>query len=168
MINSAEKYIEKLKMEKHPEGGWFTEIFRSDESFEKGSLPERYNGDRHYATSIFYLLREKEHSDLHILNSDELWHFYDGQTLFIHCIDQDGNYQKKKLGLDLDNGAMPSVLVPKLTWFAAEVATDDGFSLVGCTMSPGFEFEDFCLGTRDELLNMFPQHQELIEKFSAD
>jgi uncharacterized protein len=165
-LNNAKYWIEKLGLIKHPEGGCYREIYKSEEIIKKEHLPERFPGDRHFSTSIYFLLKSGEYSAFHRIKSDETWHFYDGESLSIHMIDAKGNYSTVKLGLNFDSGEAPQFTVPHSTWFAAEVNKPDSFVLTGCTVSPGFHFDDFEMGIREKLIAMFPGQKEIIHKFT--
>jgi uncharacterized protein len=163
---NAEIWIKRLNLTAHPEGGYFNEVYRSDEIIPKAALQERYNADRNISTSIYFLLKEEQISHFHKLNSDEIWHFYDGSSLTIYIIDKTGILKKQKLGLDFNNGEVPQFTIPKECWFAAEVNDKKSFTLIGCTVAPGFDFADFQLGAKDILFNTYPDHKELINKFT--
>jgi len=163
-MNKAKYYIDKLGLIKHPEGGWYKEVYKSDEIIKKEHLPERFGGERRHSTSIYFLLKCGECSAFHRIKSDELWHFYDGDAVTIHMIDSGGKYSSAKLGRDLDSGEVLQFTVPHSTWFAAEVEKPGSFALAGCTVSPGFHFDDFEIGEREELIKNYPQHKTIINK----
>jgi predicted cupin superfamily sugar epimerase len=162
----AKYYIQNLKLNPHPEGGYYNEFYRSDEKLAADNLPSRYNSERSFGTIIYYLLEENQKSRFHMLKSDEAWHHIDGCTVLIHCISEDGEYSKIKVGKDLAEGELPQVLIPKNTWFAAELMDKSEFTLVGCTVFPGFEFDDFTLADKKNILNQFPQHKRIIDLFT--
>lgn len=161
---TAQYWIEKLQLQPHPEGGYFKEIYRSDETLPQSALPDRYNTKRTFATSIYFLLEKEQVSHFHRITSDEIWHFYDGCSLTIHQITEEGALKEFKLGLDYDNGESPQVMMEKNCWFAAEINDKSSFTLIGCTVAPGFEFSDFELAKRDELLETYGF--ELIKRFT--
>ncbi|MDD5361969.1 MAG: cupin domain-containing protein [Ignavibacteria bacterium] len=164
MNPQAEKIISILKLKKHFEGGYYSEIYRSKE-FVK-NLPDRYKGNHVHYTSIYFLLNENDFSAFHILKSDEIWHFYDGTSLDIHVINKDGTKETITLGNNISEGEKYMHLVEGGCYFAAEVRDKTSFALVGCTVAPGFEFEDFEMPSREFLLKKFPRHEELIERLS--
>ena len=164
-MKSAEYWIEKLEMIKHPEGGYFKETYRSDESIDAGHLPGRYEGSRSFGTSIYFLLTTESVSNFHRLQSDEIWHFHQGGVAKIHFITEEGQYYSKDIGPDLEKGQSLQVIIPRNTWFAAEVI-EEHYILVGCTVSPGFEFEDFELAEGKNLKGQYPEYTEVIERFS--
>lgn len=159
----AQYWIDKLELAEHPEGGYFKETYRSDEPIEV--LPDRYEGERTFGTSIYFLLTTESVSNFHRLKSDEIWHFHQGGAAKIHFISEEGNYSFKMIGVDFENGETLQVIIPRNTWFAAEVTKDD-FILVGCTVAPGFEFQDFELADRADLSTKFPAHTALIRGFT--
>ena len=163
-MRSAKYWIDKLNLVSHPEGGYFKEVYRSDESLKAASLPSRFLGDRSFSTAIYFLLEKGQKSAFHRIKSDELWHFYDGDPVIIYIIDKKGNLSTLKLGLNLDTAYSPQIVIPANCWFAAE--TEGNFTLSGCTVSPGFNFDDFELASRNKLSEEFPQHKVLINKFT--
>ena len=163
---SAEAWIEQLALTPHPEGGYFREVYRSDGVIKKAALPDGFSGDRNYATSIYFLLQGDDFSSFHRIRQDELWHFHDGVPLTVHVISGDGNYSELKLGLDPTNGYLPQGVVKAGSWFAATIEDSAGFSLVACTVAPGFEFADFEMPTEEALTSLFPQHADLIHRLT--
>jgi predicted cupin superfamily sugar epimerase len=166
IMKKAEYYITKLGLTKHPEGGWFKEIYRSDETILREHLPERFKGERAYSTSIYFLLTSGSFSAFHRISSDELWHFYAGSSVTIYMIDDSGKYSELKVGSNLESGEVFQCVIPKGVWFAASVNAADSYSLVGCTVAPGFHFDDFELGNREKMILAYPQHKELIKQLT--
>lgn len=156
----ADKYIKQLQLKKHPEGGYYKEVYRSGEIILPSHLPMRYKSVRNFSTSIYFLLEGKQFSAFHLLQSDELWHFYDGCTVLLYIVDQKGKLTVNKLGRSDD--CELQLAIEKQNWFAAEIENKKSFSLFGCTVSPGFEFDDFELGKRQELIKKFPHQKTLI------
>mgnify|MGYP006306331257 CR=1 FL=1 len=150
---NAEYWIEKLGLEKHMEGGFFRETYRSPEQLKRGSLPERFPGHRDLMTSIYFLLKSNELSALHRLRSDEIWHFYTGSSLTLKMISPGGTWSEITLGKNFEQGQVLQAVVKAGTWFAAEVDRPESFSLAGCTVSPGFDFDDFELDRKSTRLN---------------
>ncbi|MFJ7678648.1 cupin domain-containing protein [Peribacillus sp. NPDC097198] len=167
-MNDANYYVTKLGMEPHPEGGFYKRTFESEERTSDQELSVEFEGKRKLYTSIFFLLGSTDISHLHRLKSDELWYYHAGSPLTIHVIDENGDYKERKLGINLDEGEVPQVLVPKNSIFGSSVREEDTFSLVGCMVSPGFEFQDFELFTQEELLSKYPQHREVIMKLAYE
>ena len=167
-MNTAKYWIEKLNLQQHPEGGYFKEVYRTGEIIPKHSLHERYTGDRDHSTSIYFLITSSEFSAFHIIKSDETWHFYTGSSVAIHKIDETGKYSAVKLGSNPENDEVFQYTIPHGTWFAAAVDEADSFALVGCTVAPGFHYDDFELGEREKLIKSFPQHKEIIRRFTRN
>jgi predicted cupin superfamily sugar epimerase len=165
-MKNAQYWIDKLELSPHVEGGYFKEIYRSSENISKHELPERFNEDRSFCTAIYFLLHHNDFSAFHRIKQDELWHFYIGHTLLIHVIDGEGNYSQIKLGKDLENGEVLQAMVPYGSWFAVNLQTPDSFALAGCTVSPGFDFNDLELAERHALVCLYPEHQEIIERLT--
>lgn len=163
---SVRPLIDRLQMERHPEGGWFRETYRSGEAISAGALPKWFKGGRAFSTAIYFLLEKGDVSALHRIKSDELWHFYSGTSLAIHVFGPGGGYRLMQLGADLDKGENYQVVVEVGCWFGAEVTGDGDYALVGCTVAPGFDFRDFELGKRQELLAEYPEHEELIRQLT--
>ena len=163
-MRSSKYWIDKLNLVSHPEGGYFKDVYRSDESLKAASLPSRFLGDRSFSTAIYFLLEKGQKSAFHRIKSDELWHFYDGDPVIIYIIDQKGSLSTLKLGLNFNKGYSPQIVIPANCWFAAE--TEGNFTLSGCTVAPGFNFDDFELAARNKLSEEFPQHKVLINKFT--
>lgn len=162
-VNNIIKFLELIP---HPEGGYFREVYKCEELIFQDALPSRYNGNRSFLTSIYYLLKNNDISRFHVLLSDEMWYFHMGSSVIIHQINFDGSYNKYLLGSNYLLGEKPHILVKKNTWFGAEVKNKDSFSLVSCAIAPGFEFSDFKLADRNELLAKYPQHIDLIIKLT--
>ncbi|MFA4924944.1 MAG: cupin domain-containing protein [Ignavibacteriaceae bacterium] len=163
---NARYWINNLQLINHPEGGYFKEVYRSEEAITKEALPVRYSAKRNVSTSIYFLLEKEEVSHFHKLKSDEIWHFYYGSSLTIHLIDEGGNYSIQKLGRNIEEGEVLQFVIPKFSWFAAEVNDKKSFSLIGCTVAPGFDFADFELAKREELIKQFPQYKIIIGRLT--
>ncbi len=161
----AAYWIERLALESHPEGGHFKEIYRSAATMPGEVLPG-YEGRRNLGTSIYFLLRDSEFSALHRIRQDELWHFYAGSALTVHVIDSAGDYRPIRMGPDPEAGQLPQALVPGGSLFGASLADGRGYALVACTCIPGFDFADFEMPAREELLDRYPQHRALIERLT--
>ena len=168
MDNEIQKLITKLELIPHPEGGYFKEIYRSDDFIKKNFLQERYSQKRVFSTSIYYLLSGNQVSHFHRLKSDETWHFYSGSPLIIHCLNENSTYSQIKIGLDFSQNIFPQFTIKRSTWFAAEVADKNSFSLIGCTVAPGFEYDDFELAQRNKLSKLFPQFIEIVNRLTKD
>jgi len=130
------------------------------------SLPPQFSGARAVSTAIYFLIEGESFSAFHRLRSDELWHFYVGSALAVHVIEPDGRYFEIRLGSDPEAGEVLQGVVGAGCWFASEVRDGKSFALVGCTVAPGFDFEDFELAKREELIRDYPQHRQLIVKLT--
>lgn len=164
MNEEARYYIRKLQLKKHPEGGYYREIYRAGEMFFID--PPKKEIKRNASTSIYFLLEGSQVSKFHRIKSDELWHFYDGSPVIIYSIDTRGNLKKTTLGKDLKNDQVFQTVIFKNAWFAAELVEKRSYALVGCTVSPGFDFNDFELANRNELINLYPEHENLIARLT--
>ncbi|MEM6299625.1 MAG: cupin domain-containing protein, partial [Bacteroidota bacterium] len=105
-------------------------------------------------------------SAFHRIASDELWHFYDGDPLSIYFFDTLGHLKEIELGLDIEKGQLPQAVVPAGAWFASRCQNFGGFTLVGCTVSPGFDFQDFELAETDTLVSEYPAHEKIIRELT--
>jgi predicted cupin superfamily sugar epimerase len=165
-MTTAREWIDRLKLSRHPEGGFFRETYRSAEILAKECLPDRFTGPRCFSTAIYFLLTSDDFSALHRIRQDEVWHFYDGACLTIHIIRSSGEYARIKLGRDGQNGTVPQAVVPAGELFGATVDERDSFSLVGCTVAPGFDFADFALPSRGALIEQHPEHRQIIRRLT--
>jgi predicted cupin superfamily sugar epimerase len=161
-MKPANYWVEKYQMQPHPEGGYFAETYRSNETIAKAALPARFSGDRSLSTGIYFLLENHHFSALHRIQADEMWHFYAGGPLNVYVIHLNGNLEIIKLGNNPDNGEVFQAVVPAGAWFGSKPASESAYSLVGCTVAPGFDFADFEMAERGELLTIYPQHEDII------
>jgi uncharacterized protein len=193
--NVSPKYwIEKLRLEPHPEGGYFRQTYKSEllvaptnsravaqcaTGVGQPEIPyDSQPASRAASTAIYFLLAGDNFSAFHRLRSDEMWHFYAGSPLLVHVIDAAGGYSSILLGNDPDAHQVLQAVVKAGCWFASELARNPHFfqnrgelrhpswSLVGCTVAPGFEFEDLELAKREELACRFPRHRQLIGRLT--
>lgn len=165
-MKTADYWIGHLNLEKHPEGGYFREIYRSNEEIPGAFLPDRYVGNRSFSTSIYYLLKSGEISMFHRLKTDEIWHFYEGSCLELFVISPEGVLTRILLGNKPEKGEKFQALIEKGNWFAAGVKGENSFTLMGCTVAPGFDFRDFEPGNRNLLLNAYPAMKKIIMAFT--
>lgn len=163
---NSEKIIERLQLEKHPEGGYYRETYRSGENFSSGSGDLLFPGGRPFSTAIYYLLTSDQISKLHRIKSDEIWHYYLGSPATIHVIQPNGKYQTLYFGPDIDSLQQFQHIIPAGSWFGVTVNNPDSFFLAGCTVSPGFDFIDFEIADSYKLKKDFPGLTEIIEKLS--
>lgn len=166
---TAAYWIDRLQLTPLPEeGGMFREMYRAPLTYQQSALPARYDGPRSALTDIYYLLHGKTFSAFHRLQSDEIWHYHTGTALCVHVINLDGTYVCHTLGFDIERGEQLRVTLPLGCWFAAEMRdkSDDHFALVSCVVAPGFEFQDFELGTRAQLRTEYPAHATIIDRLT--
>ncbi len=161
MKSSARFWIEKLQLQKHPEGGWYKEVYRSEEMIQASALPSSFPGDRSISTSIYYLLEGNDFSAFHRIKSDELWHFYTGNSAIEIISIEKGKIKRQFLGDNPQENQSFQVVVHKNTWFAARLINKEGFALAGCTVSPGFYFDDFEMANQ-ELIRQNPELEKEI------
>lgn len=179
-LRTASHWIQKLNLTNHVEGGAFKELYRSTMTLPFESVREAgFPGPRSVSTGIYFLLEVGDFSAFHRIKSDEMWHIYDGCTLAIYEIKPDASLVRHLLGKNVDAGEVMQIVVSANSWFASrvEVVGSNGegsselerqhqFALVGCTVAPGFDFEDFELAKRDELTGVYPQHHALIKELT--
>lgn len=163
---TAEYWIKKLHLSTHREGGSFREVYRSPLNIPKQNLPDAFKGDRSFGTSIYYLLARGQFSAFHRIASDEIWHFYFGDPLIIYEIENNGVLIEHLLGVDFEKGQTFQCVIKAGNWYASRPAKNSQYSLVGCTVAPGFDFEDFELADREKLTKLFPQHKMIINELT--
>jgi predicted cupin superfamily sugar epimerase len=159
---TAEKLVKLLGLKSHPEGGYYKETYRSDEIISKGALPKRYKGNRRYGTAIYYLLTRETFSAIHRIKTDEIYHFYLGDPVELVQLLPDGSGCMTMLGNDIEAGALVQTVVSRETWHGARLAAGGKYALLGTTVSPGFEFADFEVGDRNELIRLYPSFSDTI------
>lgn len=158
----VQSLVNALSLLPHPEGGFYKEVYKSSTTIPKTALKAVFSGDRSYCTSIYFLLTSENFSGFHRIKQDEIWNFYEGSPLLVHVIDKNGVYTCHEIGMDISTNLFPQLVVPAGAWFASSVKNKDAYSFVGCTVAPGFDFEDFELANRLELIEAYPQHKEII------
>lgn len=152
--------VEKLNLSPHPEGGFYRETFRSSGKIDKGKM-----ANHNYSTAIYYLLAPGNVSKFHRIKQEEIWHYYQGTSaVHIHYINTEGELITQKLGKNISNQEHFQVIIPANVWFAAELDNTNGWALSGCTVAPGFEFSDFEIANKIELVNQFPNLKDILIK----
>jgi len=164
---TAREVIKLLKLQPlEGEGGFFRETYRSCESIDSYALPERYRGDRRFSTAIFYLLTPDAPSLLHRVRSDEIFHFYLGDPVTMLQLHGGGRSEIITIGSNIAAAERPQIVVPAGVWQGAFLKDGGRWALMGTTVAPGFEFDDFKLAERDTILHEYPQHAELIRRLT--
>ncbi|EIJ41401.1 hypothetical protein BegalDRAFT_0482 [Beggiatoa alba B18LD] len=165
-MRDANFWIKTLDLQIHPEGGYYRRTYCSTESLPIQGLPSRFQASRFISSAIYYLLRDTQFSALHRIRSDELWHFYAGTSISLYMINHQGDLLKCVLGANPEQGQVFQAVVPAGCWFGAHLNQADSYALLGCTVAPAFEFADFELAQREDLLSTYPQHQALIHQLT--
>lgn len=158
MHKEAVRLVRKLGLEEHPEGGYFKQTYRSDTIVNV----EGYGGPRNIASAIYYMLVGGQFSAFHRIRSDEIWHHYVGSSITLYAINDGGKMSKEKIG----NNGTPQAVIKAGTWLAAALDNKRSYCLLGCTVSPEFDYRDWELGKRNELVRMYPQHRARIERYT--
>lgn len=157
---TADYFVKTLNMTPHQEGGFYKECFVSEKN-----INVQGEESRKLWTSIYFLLRDGEVSHFHRLKSDEMWYYHSGSSLTIYMITPNGELITEELGLNIEKGEKPQILVPKDYIFGSAI-NNEGYALVGCMVSPGFEFKDFELFERNYLLEKYPNYKQVINKLT--
>jgi predicted cupin superfamily sugar epimerase len=155
---NASYWIDHLNLLPHPEGGYYKEVFRSKQQVLRLGAAEL----KQACTSIYYLLEGADYSGFHRIASDELWYFHKGEPLLIHMVDENGVYSSVELS-DTTSGVLSTVVEAGL-WFASEIPSRNGFTLVSCAVAPGFEFSEFEMARKENMKHLYPQHVTLFER----
>ena len=154
-MKSAEYWIKHLNLTSHPEGGYYDQVLKANQSITlEGQSP------RALYTSIYFLLTAENPSRFHRLTGDEIWYFHEGDSLTVHLITPAGDYEVIKLGKNPEAGEELQAVFPKGTIFGSTV--EEGYALVSCMVAPGFEYQDFELFKRDTLLAIYPEYEAII------
>lgn len=165
-MTDVDQLVSNLRLEPHPEGGFFRETYRAKGQIHGPSLPKGIDTPCNYSTAIYYLLRSGDFSRFHRLKCDEIFHFYAGGTLLLYEIFPDGSLSTTKIGNNFVAKETPQHVIQAGNWFAAEPAPNSQYSLIGCTVAPGFDFAHFELAEAEKLAKEFPLHQELISRLA--
>lgn len=163
----AEDIIKQLGLKPHPtEGGYFLETYRSEDIIKKEVLRGRYKADKSAATAIYYLLTPDGHSRMHRLKTDEIFHFYLGDPATILLLYPDGSSELITMGQKISDGQQVQTVIPRDTWIGAYLNKGGEYALFGTTMAPGFDYDDFELGNAEELIEKYPEREELIRRLT--
>lgn len=165
-MNRADEIIQRLSLKRHPERGYYAETYRAGLTIDgRPTMP--HGGPRAASTAIYFLLTAEDRSTyLHRLRSDELFHLYEGGPLEVLLLAPDGTSTVARLGHDLAAGERPQLIIPAGTWFGTELPAGVDYCLWGCTVAPGFEFEDFELAQGPELEERYPEMAERIRRMA--
>jgi predicted cupin superfamily sugar epimerase len=165
MDDTVKQIVERFGLIPHPEGGFFREVYRAALMVEHPGLPAGENRRRRTSTLIYFLLYDRQFSAFHRVRwTDELWHLYAGGPLQLHVINEDGAYRQSVLTDPLHGE--PTALVRAGDWQAARLAPGANWAFGGCTVAPGFEYDDFQMPPRAELLERFGQHAPIIRELT--
>jgi len=161
---TADEVKKLLGLQPHPcEGGWYARTYEAAETVDAAAFGDaRYNGERRTGTAIYYLLEPDTFSEMHRLKSDEVFHFYAGDAVEMLQLMEDGSGRTVVIGNDLAAGERPQVVVEREVWQGSRLVKGGRWALLGCTVSPGFEFEDYESGEREALSNGWPEFAEMI------
>jgi predicted cupin superfamily sugar epimerase len=153
-----------LGLQPHPrEGGWFVRTWEASDFVEASSFDDgRYDGPRRTSTAIYYLLEPGTFSEMHVLKSDEIFHHYMGGAVEMLQLFEDGGSSRVVIGKDLEAGERLQHVVRRGVWQGSRLLRAEGWALLGCTVSPGFEFVDYMDATADELIKRWPGEAEMI------
>ena len=155
--------IEFLGLKPLPrEGGYYRETYRCEEKLPADALPGRYVSDKNICTAVYYLLTPRSSSTMHRLPTDEIYHFYLGDPVEMLILHPDGRADNIILGSDLAAGDSIQQVVPGGSWQGSYLIESGRFALMGTTMSPGYDPDDFESGKREDLITRYPDHAELI------
>ena len=159
----ADALIERLGLVPLPmEGGYFAETYRSDEVIPASALHARYARDKALCSAIYYLLTPGVVSLMHRLTSDEVFHFYAGDPVEMLKLCPDGSHEVVIIGSDIQAGQTPQVVVDRGVWQGCRLVPGGKWALMGTTVSPAFDFDDYEAGDRDELISRYPDRADLI------
>ncbi|MGH9804480.1 MAG: cupin domain-containing protein [Candidatus Acidiferrales bacterium] len=162
---TVKEVIEHLKLEPLPvEGGYFRQTYRSDESLPRSALPQRYPSERVFGTAIYYLLSDEPDcfSALHRLPTEEIYHFYLGDSVELLLLHSDGGSERVVLGPEIFGGQQVQFVVPRGVWQGSRLRPGGRWALLGTTMAPGYDASDFEGGERNVLIQRYPQEKDLI------
>ena len=148
------------------EGGYFSETYRAGDTIPAGVFGSRYDGARQASTAIYYLLEPGEFSEMHRVQSDEIFHFYYGDPVEMLQLWPDGSVKTVIIGTEFESGMRPQVVVPRGVWQGCRLAVAGTVALMGCTVSPGFEYADYESGKRKELIEGWPAAQRFIAELT--
>jgi predicted cupin superfamily sugar epimerase len=160
---TAQQVIEHLQLEPLTiEGGFYRETYRSSLKMPAAALASEYGDERNASTAIYYLLTPETFSVIHRVKSDEVFHFYAGDPVEMLQLGPNGSGRVVIIGNDLAAGHEPQVIVPAGVWQGCRLVGDGRWALMGCTVSPGFDYADYSAGGRAEFVAAYPDFASMI------
>ncbi len=166
-MSDTERIIKKLNLKPHPkEGGFFSETYRAREILGENAIPDGYEGDRNISTCIYYMLTPETFSEMHILKSDEIFHFYLGDPVEMLHLYPDGSGKRVIFGRDILHDMEAQIIVPRNVWQGARLVEGGKFALMGTTVAPGFDYSDYRTGNRNDLISSYPDFSDMIIKLT--
>lgn len=144
-----DKLVAVLGLIPHPEGGFYRETYRTDQS-----------------SATYYLLTDKTFSEMHRLQADEIYHFYAGDAVEILQLFADGHSELHRLGNYLQGGEIPQLIIPAGTWQGSRLCHGGSYALMGTTMTPGFTLDGYEQGSSDVLARQYPEYASLIQQLT--
>ncbi|MCG9479898.1 MAG: cupin domain-containing protein [Actinomycetia bacterium] len=166
-MNIVESIIEEFNMKQLPgEGGYYVETYRCKEIIDKCCLSKVYKGSRNISTAILYLITPEHFSHLHRLKSDEIFHFYSGDPVYMLNLFEDGTASEVILGQDIWSGQKMQHVVPRDCWQGACLKPGGSYALLGTTVAPGYDSSDYqnSQGFKKKLIEKYPRYRDGIEK----
>jgi uncharacterized protein len=167
-LQTPMEIVKRLELKPHPEGGYYRETYRSSDTIPVTALASRYNGARSVSTSIYYMLDTNTFSAMHRVKSDEVYHFYSGDPLELLLLYPDGKTEVVIIGSDIAAGHYPQFVIPRDCWQGSRVRPGGSYSLIGATVAPGFDFADFEIGKRADLVAQYPAQSDLISALTRE
>lgn len=159
--------IKRLNLSPLPmEGGYFIETYRCEETIPISALPNRYVKDKAFSTAIYYLLTPDTFSEMHRLGSDEVFHFYMGDAVEMLLLYPNGSHEIILMGNDLDAGERPQFVVPRGVWQGCRLKNNGEYALLGTTVAPAFDYEDYESGSYENLASEYPAIKDMVRKLT--
>lgn len=152
------QWIQSLGLEKHPEGGWFAEVYTAPSEYG-ASLDARPLGG-----SIYFLLEKEDISHFHVIDCDEIWYHHEGCGVELWLLKPDGSCECRVLGCG--EGQAPMIVIPRGVIFGARNVDPSSYTLMSCATMPNFHYEGFRLVAQEELLKAYPEQEELIRSMA--
>lgn len=159
MQRTVADWVNELDLIPHPEGGYYKEIIQAERHIAQTTRPAY--------TSIYFLLTDDNISHFHRIDTDEIWYYHYGQTLTVHMIHKNGEYESVHIGPNIAQGEVLQYVVPAGTIFASSIKEESGYALVGCMCQPGFMFEHFEMFDQATLKADYPHLSQVIESYAV-